>query len=216
MFRYVQDYVEPQSIISSKDLSDLTTGPNRWGPGFSNFAFTFGDTSVFIYNTDGANITASASNNFNNLTIFKWCIFQNVGGGDSISLTSTSATGTGKLGLANHSLVLKVTDEETYFNLSAYKDSKQIFKLDNKVTVRFDHPEPSEEGQLFAVFRNEDGSLTAFPTRYDAVSGELVFSGDKLGNFVVVSVNYDGKLYTKEFYNFLETIESVRDLKYGL
>ncbi len=113
-------------------------------------------------------------------------------------------------------MVLKVTDEKSYYNLSAYIEKKQIFELNSKVTVRFDYPVPTGEGKLFVVFRNEDDSLTAFPARYDAITGELVFSGDKLGNFVVVSIDYNGKLYTKEFYDFLETIESVKNLKYGL
>ena len=118
--------------------------------------------------------------------------------------------------LGNHALTYKVTDMDTCYNLSAYYYGEQIFSLANKLTVRFGYPSPANDGSLFVVFRNEDGSLTAFPARYDYVKGELVFSGDKLGNFAVVCTDYDGKLYTKEFYDFLETFDSVKALEYGL
>ncbi len=125
--------------------------------------------------------------------------------------------GTGKTtdkSAANHSLVLVVTDKEICYNLAAYYDGEQIFSLNGKVTVRFDYPAPETEGPFFVVFRNGNGSLTAFAARYDRLAGQLVFNGDKLGDFVVVCPDgFDGELFSEEFYAFLETIDSVKALK---
>ena len=206
-----------KALIFNSDETDWHKGIT---PVFPVFALTIGNNKTILAN-DGDHKSYSG-----NLTLFQWWLSEGgIGGGEDITVTLTGSTGSGILGgknagpaqlTANHSLILKVTDKTDFYHLSAYLDGQQIFKLGNKVTVRFDYPAPAAEGQLFAVFRNADGSLTAFPARYDAITGQLVFSGDKLGNFVVVCIDYEGELYTKEFYDLLETIESVANLKYGL
>ena len=127
--------------------------------------------------------------------------------------------GTGKsssgLMAASHSLILEVTDKESWYNLAAYYDGKQIFSLANKVTVRFDYPAPDPGGRLFVLFKNSDGSLTAFAANYNALTGQLVFSGDELGDFMVVCTDFDGKLFSDEFYDFLDTLDSVKAFRAG-
>lgn len=209
-------------LLGSGNLASEVFSPNniavfgdKWGDYLPLFKFNVGGTDITFHDT-----SVSAQNPNGRLISFEWGLLKlGQGGSSGILDTSSMSTGSGKLGGKNAgaiSLVLKVTDKETYYNLAAYLEEKQIFELNNIVTVRFDYPVPTADGQLFAVFRNEDGSLTAFPARYDTITGQLVFNGDKLGNFVVVCVDYEGKLYTKEFYDFLETIESVKELKYGL
>ncbi|MCR4607125.1 MAG: hypothetical protein K5771_05330 [Oscillospiraceae bacterium] len=215
-------YVSSRNYLTSNDKKIIYQPP--YDPSHDNFGNLI--TPVFGYSNENETDfwpegdCISCKDSFKEYSSFHWWLIElGQGGGEEYTPTSTSAIGSGKLGGKNAgaiSLVLKVTDKETYYNLSAYLEEKQIFELGNIVTVRFDYPAPTADGQLFAVFRNEDGSLTAFPARYDAITGQLVFNGDKLGNFVVVCIDYEGKLYTKEFYDFLETIESVKELKYGL
>ncbi len=212
-------YVKLPSVLGEEKLKKLIKDKYGFIPDGDCWDLVF---PVFTVQTDKSftlPYSVETCNGSGTLKLFKWEIHSAIGGGDDTLLTSTSVTGSGTLGGKNAgaiSLILKVTDKDTYYNLSAYLNGNQIFKLNSKVTVRFDYDAPAEEGQLFAVFRNQDGSLTAFPARYDAITGQLVFNSDKLGNFVVVCIDYNGKLYTKEFYDFLETIESVKNLKYGL
>lgn len=209
----------------------------RWGIHAPVFAFTINWTE-----TSHFGLASESVNGEGHLSWFRWGIDTlGQGGAGPIIEGITSSTGSGILGgsgagdykgdmdksklifgtgkstdkpVANHSLILVVTDKETCYNLAAYYDGKQIFSLNSKVTVRFDYPVPTSEGRFFVVFRNGDGSLTAFAARYDAVTGQLVFSGDKLGDFVVVCIDdFDGQLFSEEFYSFLETISSVKSLK---
>ena len=98
------------------------------------------------------------------------------------------------------------------YSLSATADGQVLTELSGSVTVRFSCPAPQTGGMIFAVFRAEDGSLKAFRARYDRISGQLVFQTDLLGDFAVVCIDYDGELYSDEFYALLESFDSVRSL----
>lgn len=233
-----------QANLSAADFAEVTSNggipdyvpPTHWGIHMPIFAFNIGGETPLFTMAD------APANGNGDVAWFKFGIDRlGMGGGGSILDTSSISTGSGILGgsgagdykgdkgnsslifgtgktpgptSGNHSLVLEVTDRDTCYNLAAYYDGKQIFSLNGKVTVRFAYPAPAAEGRFFVVFRNGDGSLTAFAARYDAVTGQLVFSGDKLGDFVVVSIDdFDGQLFSAEFYAYLETISSVKALK---
>ncbi len=99
------------------------------------------------------------------------------------------------------------------YSLSATADGQVLTELSGSVTVRFSCPAPQTGGMIFAVFRAEDGSLKVFRARYDRISGQLVFQTDLLGDFAVVCIDYDGELYSDEFYALLESFDSVRSLR---
>ena len=54
------------------------------------------------------------------------------------------------------------------------------------------------------MFRNADGSLTAFRASYDPLSGRLSFECDRLGDFVIVAFAFAGEEYSEAFYEALE------------
>ena len=101
---------------------------------------------------------------------------------------------------------------DSVFTLSAVSEGQTLTGLSGTVTVRFTCPAPKTGGMIFAVFRNDDGSLKVFRARYDRISGQLVFQTDMLGDFAVVCIDYDGELYSEEFYALLESFDSVRSL----
>ena len=102
---------------------------------------------------------------------------------------------------------------QAVYSLSATADGQVLTELSGSVTVRFSCPAPQTGGMIFAVFRAEDGSLKVFRARYDRISGQLVFQTDLLGDFAVVCIDYDGELYSEEFYALLESFDSVRSLR---
>ena len=77
---------------------------------------------------------------------------------------------------------------------------------------KFKLPDDWDVNAVFAVFRNADGTLTAFKARYDAASGTLSFDADLTGTFALVSFPFKGKLYSAEFYAALAELEIIRDL----
>ena len=217
-------YLDADVNMSDEDFAIVTSqagldGMNPlWGVHTTVFGFEIDDSKTAEFGSSG-----SPKNGIGGLGWFKWGIVKlGAGGGNNVIINTTGSTGSSIIGgkyagsykPSNHSLILVVTDRDICYNLAAYYDGKQIFSLNSKVTVRFDYPVPASEGRFFVVFRNGDGSLTAFAARYDAVAGQLVFSGDKLGDFVVVCPDgFDGEIFSEDFYAFLETIDSVKALK---
>ena len=78
--------------------------------------------------------------------------------------------------------------------------------------MKFTLPEDWDDDAIFAVFRNDDGSLTAFKANYDPKTETLRFQTDLTGIFALVSFPYDGKLYTRDFYTALAELEQIADL----
>ena len=65
---------------------------------------------------------------------------------------------------------------------------------------------------LYVVFRDETGALVAFEAHYDAATGELVFYTDMAGVFVIVDFDFDGDLFSEEFYAALAALDAVKSL----
>ena len=74
-----------------------------------------------------------------------------------------------------------------------------------RAKMRFELPADWKADSIFAVFRLPDGSLKAAKATYDPGSGTLSFAADTAGEFTLVSFEFHGKLYGKEFYSALET-----------
>ena len=74
-----------------------------------------------------------------------------------------------------------------------------------RAKMRFELPADWKADSIFAVFRLPDGSLKAARATYDPGSGTLSFAADTAGEFTLVSFEFHGKLYGKEFYSALET-----------
>ena len=59
---------------------------------------------------------------------------------------------------------------------------------------------------LFAVFRGSDGKLRAFKASVSVLKGELSFTTDCLGEFIIVSFEFDGQELSEAFYEALEIL----------
>ena len=83
------------------------------------------------------------------------------------------------------------------YSLSATADGQVLTGLSGSVTVRFSCPAPQTGGMIFA----------------DSTLIERKVERDMLGDFAVVCIDYDGELYSDEFYALLESFDSVRSLR---
>ena len=109
-----------------------------------------------------------------------------------------------------------VSEAAGYSVLEVYNGSEKVRDLrGGKVTVRISsYPLPSDwnSDMIFAVFKNDDGSLTAFQTKYDPATGDLVFDTDRPGEFVLVCLSFDGEPFSPAFYAALEKLPEVQKL----
>ena len=107
-----------------------------------------------------------------------------------------------------------VTPEGDYYTVKIYNGAREVLNPGVKMTTRmnFTLPDGWDADAIFAVFRNADGSLTAFKAAYDPVAGTLTFHTDCTGTFALVSFPFEGKLYSADFYTALGELESIRDL----
>lgn len=87
-----------------------------------------------------------------------------------------------------------------------------------RVTVPFMAPKdwgtPSAEEimgyDLYAVFADEEGKLTAYAAQYDPETGEVWFDAEQTGDFVIVRFTYEKELFTEEFYKALAELKEVQ------
>ena len=107
-----------------------------------------------------------------------------------------------------------VTPEGDYYTVKIYNGAREVLNPGVKMTARmnFTLPDGWEADAIFAVFRNADGSLTAFKAAYDPVAGTLTFHTDCTGTFALVSFPFEGKLYSADFYTALGELESIQKL----
>ena len=107
-----------------------------------------------------------------------------------------------------------VSTAETLHTVRIYDGMREVTDLGRKVTARFKFTLPAgwNKNCLFAVFRNDDGSLTAFKAAYDEMTGMLSFDTDITGTFALVCFPFDGKLYSADFYDALSELEIIQDL----
>ena len=71
-------------------------------------------------------------------------------------------------------------------------------------------PDDWNDGSVFAVFISNDGSLAAFRSVYDPIRGEISFDTDLLGEFILVSFDYSGVLFSDDFYAALSMLPEVQ------
>ena len=107
-----------------------------------------------------------------------------------------------------------VTPAGEYRTVRVYYGARDVADPGTKVTARFRFTLPAgwNKNCVFAVFRSDDGSLTAFRATYDEQTGMLSFDTDLTGIFALVSFSFDGELYSEEFYEALEALDEIRDL----
>ena len=109
------------------------------------------------------------------------------------------------------------TEEETAdgcYELHIQVEGAAVARLAAPATVRMAYTPAAgtETKPLYAVFRNADGSLTAFEASYDPATGELCFDADLAGKFVILAFDFDGEPFTEEFYRALSEFAAVKAL----
>ena len=86
-----------------------------------------------------------------------------------------------------------------------------------KVAVPFSVPEdwgdPADvaEDSLYAVFADEEGTLTAYSAQYDPEADEVSFETEQTGDFVIVKFAYEEKPFTDDFYKKLAELKEIKD-----
>ena len=106
---------------------------------------------------------------------------------------------------------------EKQYVLLALEGEKTLEELGGKATVAMNYTPPAEYAgkTLYVVFRNEDGTLTAFRATYSDITGLLRFITDRLGTFMVVGFDFDGVEFSEEFYEALAQIPELKDLVFA-
>ena len=148
-------------------------------------------------------------------------------GGGTVTHTSTSSTGSGILGgsgagtarygssvaSASVNLRVTVTPHDNGYLLRVFSRDREITDLNGRriqVRMPFSLPQGWNDGTLFAVFKNGDDSLRAFQAEYDPHTGALTFDADVTGDFILVRLDYQGELYTPEFYETLKQLPEIQ------
>ena len=112
-------------------------------------------------------------------------------------------------------LIVTENPELGTWTLSVYAGDVRITDL-GVATVRvhfgFDLPDGWNGKNIYVVFLDKNGNLRAIPAAYNAVTGELIFDSNLVGEFVVVTFDYKGELYSKDFYNELAKLDAVKHL----
>lgn len=103
---------------------------------------------------------------------------------------------------------------EGCFELHFESSGKAVARLAARVSVRMTYmPAAGMEAKpLYAVFRNSDGTLTAFEASYDPVLGIVRFRSDIAGRFVIVAFEFEGEPFTEAFYEALAELDAVKAL----
>ena len=104
--------------------------------------------------------------------------------------------------------------ESALYVLCAAEGEASLLKSGGRAAVSMSYTLPGEFAgkPLYAVFRNADGSLTAFRASYDPLSGRLSFDSDRLGEFVIVAFAFDGEEFSPAFYEALAALPAVARL----
>ena len=106
---------------------------------------------------------------------------------------------------------------EIQYVLLALEGEKTLEELGGKATVSMNYTPPAEYTgkQLYVVFRNEDGSLTAIRATYSNITKLLSFITDRLGTLMVVGFEFDGVEFSEKFYEALAQIPELKDLVFA-
>ncbi|MBR7189967.1 MAG: hypothetical protein IKD63_02530, partial [Oscillospiraceae bacterium] len=105
-----------------------------------------------------------------------------------------------------------VSPNGRYYIVRVYIGIRESAEPGQKMTARmkFTLPAGWNRNDIYAVFRNADGSLTAFKAAYDEESGTLSFDTDLTGTFALISFPFDGKPYSDKFYDAISELEDIR------
>ena len=105
-----------------------------------------------------------------------------------------------------------VSPRGRYYTVRVYNGIREIAEPGQKMTARmkFTLPAGWNRNDIYAVFRNADGSLTAIRASYDEESGTLSFDTDLTGTFALISFPFDGKPYSDKFYDAISELEDIR------
>ncbi|MBR4578580.1 MAG: hypothetical protein IKO22_03075 [Oscillospiraceae bacterium] len=101
-----------------------------------------------------------------------------------------------------------------YDSVFVYDGEQAIPEPGCKITarMRFTLPKDWDPRAVFAVFRNADGTLTAFKTSYSALTGTVSFNTDLTGFFALVYFPFEGEPFSEGFYAALEELDIIRAL----
>ena len=99
----------------------------------------------------------------------------------------------------------------------ALEGEKTLEDLGGTANVSMKYTPPAEYAgkQLYVVFRNEDGTLTAIRASWSKVTGLLRFLTDRLGTFMVVGFDFDGLEFSEEFYAALAQLPGLENLVFA-
>ena len=97
-----------------------------------------------------------------------------------------------------------------HFVLRASDGENTLKRFGGRASVRMSYTPPAGyvSGSFYLVFRNGDGSLTAIKASYSELLGELRFETDRLGEFTVAVLDFDGEEFSPEFYEALAALIS--------
>ena len=100
------------------------------------------------------------------------------------------------------------------FLLHIERGGRTLGRLAAPVKVRMEYAPDADAADkpLYAVFRDVDGTLTAFAAQYDPDTGILSFSSHISGKFIIVAFDYDGEPFTEDFYLALAGLDAVKAL----
>lgn len=111
-------------------------------------------------------------------------------------------------------LRIVVNETGNFYKVASYYGDQEIVEPGQKLTVNMEFKLPAgwNGRDIYAVFRNADGTLTAFKASYSELKRILSFDTDITGTFVLVCFSYDGEPYTEDFYAALEELDIIRIL----
>jgi len=122
----------------------------------------------------------------------------------------------GQQDIAAQILRVETTAHGECYILSVFDHDRPITDLNGHaiaVHMAFLAPESWNGGSIYVVFRNADGSLTAYEASFDPATGMLIFESALTGEFVVVCLDYDGEAFSAGFYAALEALPELKSLR---
>lgn len=135
-------------------------------------------------------------------------------------------------GLVVSVYVLELAEEDA---VKESQDMPRIWHLDvtdagvpvenltgNPVTVTIPFTVPDSWGDpakidnknLYAVFADDEGVLTAYSAQYDPLTGEVSFDAEQTGDYVITQFEYNDEPFTEEFYRALADTDEIKAFLY--
>lgn len=101
-----------------------------------------------------------------------------------------------------------VEEDQKGYVLCAKDGVDTLKDLGGHVKIRMPYTPPAGMNgkSVYAVFRTGDGTLRAFKASISILKGELSFTSECLGRFIIVSFEFDGEEFSDAFYEALEKL----------